>query len=81
MGFKAVTTCVDTSVLSDDFVGREYDEEFLAELPRGVDPCGENGEFHSFVYDGPILNTPIRIATGEHVLREDRFCFCDLVDA
>lgn len=80
-GFKAVTTCVDTHVLGREFVGREFDAQFLAALPGGVDPCGENGEFHSFVYDGPIFKRRIAIETGERLLREDRFCFCDLVEA
>jgi uncharacterized protein (TIGR00290 family) len=80
MGFKAITTCVDTHVLGEDFVGREIDAAFLADLPAGVDPCGENGEFHSFVYDGPIFRSPISIAPGEKVLRESRFYYCDLIE-
>lgn len=79
MGFKAITTCVDTQVLGEGFVGREIDQEFLSELPPSVDPCGENGEFHSFVYDGPIFKQPIGCKTGERVLREDRFYYCDLI--
>lgn len=79
-GFKALTTCVDTQALAREFVGREFDEAFLADLPDGVDPCGENGEFHSFVYDGPILRRAIAVRTGEKVLREGRFAFCDLVE-
>jgi len=79
-GFRAVTTCVDTQALAREFVGREFDEAFLADLPDGVDPCGENGEFHSFVYDGPILRRAIAVRTGEKVLREGRFAFCDLVE-
>ena len=54
-GFKAITTCVDNTSLSKQFVGREIDEQFLSELPSTVDSCGENGEYHSFVYDGPIF--------------------------
>ena len=80
-GFKAVTTCVDTQVLGKDYVGREIDEKFLAELPAGIDPCGENGEFHSFVYDGPILGRPVPIKRGEKVLRDGRFYYCDLLEA
>jgi len=80
-GFKAVTTCIDTQTLGMEFVGREIDGGFLAGLPPGVDPCGENGEFHSFVYDGPIFKRSIRFATGEKVLREERFYYCDLVEA
>jgi uncharacterized protein (TIGR00290 family) len=79
LGFKAITTCVDTKTLDGDFVGRTIDESFLSDLPPSVDSCGENGEFHSFVYEGPILKKGIAFAIGEKVLREDRFYFCDLV--
>jgi uncharacterized protein (TIGR00290 family) len=80
LGFKAITTCVDSRILDESFVGRLVDERFLASLPPGVDPCGENGEFHSFVYDGPIFDRPVRFETGEKVLRES-FYFCDLMPA
>jgi len=80
-GFRAVITCVDSELLDGRFVGRDFDEEFLAELPAGVDPCGENGEFHSFVYAGPIFNQPIAFSKGETVVRENRFHFCDLLPA
>jgi len=79
LGFKAITTCVDTNALGGQFVGRVIDEEFLSELPPTVDACGENGEFHSFVYDGPIFREKIAFKTGEVVLRDDRFCYCDLI--
>jgi len=79
LGFKAVVTCVDSKSLGKDFVGREFDRQLLAELPSNVDPCGENGEFHSFVYDGPIFSERIFFAKGEIVLRENRFYYCDLV--
>jgi len=78
-GFKAVITCVDSNVLDKTFVGRSFDEQFLSQLPSGVDPCGENGEFHSFVYDGPIFRGRIEHRTGGVVLREKRFYYCDLV--
>ncbi len=78
LGFKAVITCVDTQALGKEFAGREIDERFLAGLPAGVDPCGENGEFHTFVYDGPIFTHGLRVEPGEKVLREDRFYYCDL---
>jgi len=78
-GFKAIITCVDSNVLDKTFVGRSFDEQFLSELPSGVDPCGENGEFHSFVYDGPIFRGRIEHRTGGVVLREKRFYYCDLV--
>jgi uncharacterized protein (TIGR00290 family) len=79
LGFKAIITCVDTDLLDGKFAGREYDENLLAELPKNVDPCGENGEFHTFVFDGPIFQDPIKFEIGEKVLRENRFYFCDLV--
>jgi uncharacterized protein (TIGR00290 family) len=79
LGFKAVITVVDSKVLDKEFVGREYDAQFLASLPANVDACGENGEFHSFVYDGPIFSERIFFTKGEIVLRENRFYYCDLV--
>lgn len=79
LGFKAITTCVDGKILKGDFVGREFDEDFLASLPPEADPCGENGEFHTFVYDGPIFKERVSFRKGEIVLREERFYFCDLI--
>jgi uncharacterized protein (TIGR00290 family) len=79
LGFKAVVTCVDGEALSEKFVGKDYDEQFLRDLPRAVDPCGENGEFHTFVYDGPTFPEGINVTRGETVLRENRFYYCDLV--
>jgi uncharacterized protein (TIGR00290 family) len=79
LGFKAVITCLDSNVLDKRFVGRVVDEQFLCELPNSVDPCGENGEFHSFVYDGPIFRERIRYKKGRIVLRDERFYFCDLI--
>jgi len=81
LGFSAVITCVDSSVLDKTFIGRAFDESFLSQLPSTVDPCGENGEFHSFVYDGPIFREPILHTKGEVVLRENRFYYCDLTPA
>jgi uncharacterized protein (TIGR00290 family) len=80
LGFKAVLVCIDTAKLDASFAGRSFDHDLLRDLPPGVDPCGENGEFHSFAWDGPIFNHPIPHTRGEVVLRE-RFCFCDLVPA
>jgi uncharacterized protein (TIGR00290 family) len=80
-GFRAVTTCVDTQALGQEYVGREIDGSFVAELPATVDPCGENGEYHSFVYAGPIFQESIPVRTGEKVLRENRFYYCDLIPA
>jgi uncharacterized protein (TIGR00290 family) len=79
LGFKAVITSIDSNVLGKDFVGREYDKQFLSDLPADVDPCGENGEFHSFVYDGPIFHEKVSFTKVEKVLRENRFYYCDLL--
>jgi uncharacterized protein (TIGR00290 family) len=79
LGFKAVTTCVDSTRVSKEFVGRAFNLQYLSELPPTVDPCGENGEFHSFVYDGPIFRKPIRFKQGNVVLRDNRFYYCDLI--
>jgi len=81
LGFKAIITCVDTKYLDASFAGREYDMEFLEDLHSSVDPCGENGEFHSFVYDGPIFKRPVTVTRGEVVLRDERYSFCDLLPA
>jgi len=77
-GFEAVLTCVDTRVLDRGFAGRRFDHALLADLPQAVDPCGENGEFHTFVHGGPIFRQALRVARGEIVQRES-WCFCDLV--
>lgn len=69
LGFKAITTCVNERHLDRRFVGRTLDHEFFQELPAGVDPCGENGEFHTFTYDGPIFRTPVFVSVGEVVHR------------
>lgn len=79
LGFKAVITCIDSKCLDKSFVGRVFDKQFLIELPSNVDPCGENGEFHSFVYAGPIFNKEISFINGEIVLRDNRFYYCDLI--
>ena len=68
-GFKAVICCADDARLDEQAVGRTLDEAFFAGLPAGVDPCGENGEYHSFVYDGPVFRTPVRYRPGERVYR------------
>ena len=79
LGFEAVITCVDTHLLDGGFVGRVFDRQFLSELPESVDPCGENGAFHSFVYDGPVFGERIAYTKGKMVLRENRFQYCDLM--
>lgn len=78
LGFKAALTCVDARVLDQSFAGRLIDAEFVASLPPQVDPCGENGEFHTFVFDGPGFSQPVDFSIGETVLREG-FWFCDLL--
>lgn len=77
--FRAIVTCVDANLLDGSFVGRELDEDFLRDLPSGVDPCGENGEFHSFVYGGPIFSREVRFEMGDVVVRRGRFHYCDLL--
>ena len=78
LGFQAITTCVDSKVLDKRFLGRMVDKHFLAELPPNVDPGGENGEFHSFVFNGPIFKERIAYTLGEQVLRDSLY-FCDLL--
>jgi len=77
-GVRARITCVDRRKLDSSFAGREYDARFLRDLPAGIDPCGENGEFHTFVYDSPDFPGPIPIQNGQVIERDD-FAFCDLV--
>ena len=79
LGFKAIVTCVDTKILANKFAGRTIDEQLLAELPPAVDSCGENGEFHSFVSEGPIFRETIPYKLGKAVLRENRFFYFDLI--
>ena len=79
LGFKAITICVDSNVLDKRFAARDFDKQFLSQLPPTVDPCGENGEFHSFVYDGPSFRENILFKKGEIVLRDNRFYYCDLI--
>jgi len=78
LGFKAVVTCINSKMLDQSFAGRIIDEDFLSSLPSHVDPCGENGEFHSFVFAGPIFSEAVKFSIGEVVLRES-FWFCDLL--
>jgi uncharacterized protein (TIGR00290 family) len=77
-GVKAKLTCVDTTKLDVSFAGREFDQALLADLAEGVDPCGERGEFHSFVYAGPMFTSALSVTAGEIVVR-DQFAFADLV--
>ena len=79
-GFEAVAVCINPTVLDASFAGRAFDGAFLDDLPEGVDPCGENGEFHTFVWAGPILSRPIPVRRGE-IVERDGFVFCDLLAA
>ena len=89
LGFKAKVVSINAKLLDKSFAGRELDQSFINDLPEGVDVCGENGEFHSFVYDGPIFNTPIPVTVGEIVKKEYKstenkdwdsaFWFADLI--
>lgn len=76
-GLKAVVTCINPKVMPESFAGREFNASFLADLPKDVDPCGENGEFHTFVYDGPMFQKPISIKVGE-IIQRDGFIFTDV---
>lgn len=80
-GFEATLVCVDETQLDARFAGRRFDRALLAELPPSADPCGENGEFHTFVHGGPIFSRPIHVVRGETVRREERFTYCDLLPA
>jgi diphthamide synthase (EF-2-diphthine--ammonia ligase) len=74
-----VITCVDSEKLDGSFCGRDYDAALMAQLPKTVDSCGENGEFHTFVYAGPIFKEEIAFTRGETILRDNRYYFCDLI--
>lgn len=88
LGFKAIVVCASAKYLSKDFVGKTLTKELIENLPEGVDACGENGEFHTFCYDGPIFKTPVPFSIGEKIYREYNtpntenektgFWFCDL---
>jgi diphthamide synthase (EF-2-diphthine--ammonia ligase) len=77
-GVRAKLTCIDSKRLAPEFVGREFDEQLLSDLPPEIDPCGENGEFHTFVYAGPMFGHNLSVEAGEIVSR-DGFLFADLI--
>jgi uncharacterized protein (TIGR00290 family) len=77
--FRAITVCVDPKILAPSFAGRELNKSFFRDLPPHADPCGENGEFHTFVFDGPIFHSPIPVRTGE-IVNRDGFVFCDILE-
>jgi uncharacterized protein (TIGR00290 family) len=79
-GFEAIVATVDPRVLDASFAGRAYDEALLRDLPPNVDPCGENGEFHTFVHAGPIFAAPLAVETGD-IVEHDGFVYCDIVRA
>ncbi|UOU99675.1 diphthine--ammonia ligase [Chryseobacterium daecheongense] len=92
LGFKTIVTCVNETYLDKSFAGRVIDKDFIADLPSTVDPCGENGEFHTFTFEGPILKNPIQFEAGETIKKvypkpktdheeegEYVFWFCDLI--
>ncbi len=70
LGFRAIVICIKSELLDASFVGREINEDFIKDLPANVDPCGENGEFHTFCFDGPIFKEPIQFTIGDKVFRE-----------
>jgi diphthamide synthase (EF-2-diphthine--ammonia ligase) len=78
-GLRAHICCVDTTQLDADFAGRAFDRVLLGELPDGVDPCGENGEFHTCVSAGPMFAQPIAVERGETLLRDGRFAYTDFL--
>ncbi|MFP4542720.1 MAG: ATP-binding protein [Candidatus Kapaibacterium sp.] len=77
-GFKAVITAIDTEQLSEDILGRQFDKQFLDDLPPSCDPCGENGEYHSFVYDGPIFTNQVKYTTGKKYSEMNRFKYIEI---
>ena len=80
-GYRAHLVCVDTQQLAAEFAGREFDASLLRDMPATVDPCGENGEFHTFVSRAPVFREPIRVEVGELVMRDGRFAYRDLLAA
>jgi uncharacterized protein (TIGR00290 family) len=76
-GMRAKITCVDPTKLDRSFAGRDFDSQFLADLPPAIDPCGENGEFHTFVYESPVFKRPIPVKTGD-IVERDNFIFADV---
>lgn len=86
LGFKAIVVCVNSTLLDKSFAGRILDKDFITDLPNGIDPCGENGEFHTFCFDGPLFKHPVRFSIGETIFKEYKnggmksgFWFCDLL--
>lgn len=80
-GYHAIAVCVDSQQIDASFAGRRFSREFVRDLPATADPCGENGEFHTFVADGPIFAFPIEYQRGSVELRDERFAYCDLTSS
>ena len=80
LGLKAIITCVDTRHLSAEYAGQNYDKEFLNQLPASIDPCGENGEFHTFVHSLPLFSQQIHVMTGE-IVNRDGFVYADITSS
>lgn len=78
-GHRALVVCVDTTQLAAEFCGRDYDRSFVDSLPAGVDPCGENGEFHTLSHAGPLFTAPLRLSRGISQLRDERFQYTDFL--
>jgi uncharacterized protein (TIGR00290 family) len=78
-GLRATLCCIDTTQLDGEFAGREFDPDLLRDLPAGVDPCGERGEFHTCAWSGPMFARALSLQAGERVLRDGRFMYCDLL--
>jgi len=77
-GFRTLVTCVDTTQIDKSFAGREFDKDFLKDLPASADPCGEKGEFHTFVYDAPYFSGKVNFLKNDFFIKDDRFYYCDL---
>ncbi len=80
LGFKTIITCTDSSILNNNFTGREFDESFLSGLGPDINACGENGEFHTFVYDGPIFHKKVHFTKSRVIIRNKNFHYCDLIE-
>ncbi len=77
--FKAIITSVDSNLLDGSFIGEIFNDEFISAIPKNVDPCGENGEFHTFVFDGPLFSHPVKFKTGKTIIMDGRYYYIDLI--
>jgi diphthamide synthase (EF-2-diphthine--ammonia ligase) len=76
LGFKAILVCINANLLDESFAGRIIDKDFIKDLPANVDACGENGEFHTFCFDGPVFKAPIQFTIGEKYTVNAADCNC-----